>query len=205
VSAEIKAYMLSCPDREQMRLQTMRNLALTDWGDEPDIEIDQTSFERRQERQEQTALSLLRRAGENGHELILFLEDDLEFNVSLRHNLERWYPLARRLPGGHFFGSLYNPGVGLLKRSPKLSFAVANPNGVFGSQAFLIATATARYITENWASVIGMQDIKMSRLAARLCPIYYHDPSLVQHVGAVSAWGGRYHSARDFDALWISP
>jgi hypothetical protein len=202
--ADIKAYMLSCPAREEMRVQTIRNLALTDWGDDPDVEIDQTSFERRQERQEQTALSLLRRAGENGHEFILFLEDDLEFNANLRHNLEHWYPLVKRPRGGHFFASLYNPGVGLLRRSPNLSFVVANPNGVFGSQAFLMSAATARYIAQNWTAVIGMQDIKMSRLAARLCPIYYHDPSLVQHVGAVSAWGGTYHCARDFDPAWTS-
>jgi hypothetical protein len=202
---DIKAYILSCPDREEMRLRTVRNLALTDWSDEPELEIDQTTCERRQERQERTALSLLQRAVESGHELILFLEDDLDFNRRIRYNLEHWYPLARRRPSTAFFASLYNPGVGLLTRSPRHSFFVANPNAVFGSQAFLMSSGTARYIVEHWWDVIGMQDIKMSRLAARLCPVYYHSPSLVQHIGVVSAWGGNYHSAQDFDESWTCP
>jgi hypothetical protein len=36
-------------------------------------------------------------------------------------------------------------------------------------------------------------------LAARLGPIYYHTPSLVQHLGRQSAWGGHFHYAPDFD------
>ncbi|HKD08946.1 MAG TPA: hypothetical protein VKB79_23790 [Bryobacteraceae bacterium] len=199
---DVKAYILSCPDREEMRLQTIRNLAATDWFDEPEVEIDRTTCERRQERQERTALSLLQRAIDSKHELILFLEDDLDFNRRIRHNLENWYPLSRWRPSMPFFASLYNPGVGLLTKSPQRSFCVANPNGVFGSQAFLMSSGAARYITEHWWDVIGMQDIKMSRLAARLCPIYYHSPSLVQHIGVVSAWGGNYHCARDFDESW---
>jgi len=200
---DVKAFILSCPAREEMRLQTIRNLVASDWSDEPEIEIDQTTCERRQERQERTALSLVRRTVESGHELILFLEDDLDFNRRIRHNLEHWYPLVRRRPSTPFFASLYNPGVGLLTKSPQHSFFVANPVGVFGSQAFLISSGVARYIVEHWWDVVGMQDIKMSRLAARLCPIYYHSPSLVQHIGVVSAWGGDYHSAQDFDDSWI--
>ncbi len=203
MALDIKAFILSCPDREEMRLQTIRNLAATDWGDEPEIEIDQTTCERRQERQERTALSLLRNAVESGHELILFLEDDLDFNRHIRHNLEHWYPLVRRRASMPFFASLYNPGVGRLTRSPQHSFFVANPIGVFGSQAFLMSSGAARYIVEHWWDVIGMQDIKMSRLAARLCPVYYHSPSLVQHIGVVSAWGGNYHCAQDFDESWV--
>jgi len=30
-------------------------------------------------------------------------------------------------------------------------------------------------------------------------PIYYHTPSLVQHVGIESAWGGHFHWAPDYD------
>jgi hypothetical protein len=48
-----------------------------------------------------------------------------------------------------------------------------------------------------------MQDIKMSRLAAKIGkPIYYHSPSLVQHVGQASVWGGSFHQSADFDADW---
>jgi hypothetical protein len=201
----IKAYILSCPDRQQLRLQTLVNLRSTDWNEEPEIEIDQTTCERRQERQERTALCLLQRAVDEGSEYILFLEDDLDFNLHLRRNLQSWYPLAKTPSRLHFFASLYNPNIRSLAQSPPHAYFVADPNAVYGSQAFLLSLITARYITEHWGDVVGMQDIKMSRLAARQCPLYYHTPSLVQHVGVESAWGGGFHSAADFSRDWESP
>jgi hypothetical protein len=42
----------------------------------------------------------------------------------------------------------------------------------------------------------------MPRLASRFVPIYYHRPSLVDHVGAESTWGGPRHNAVNFDAKW---
>ena len=48
-----------------------------------------------------------------------------------------------------------------------------------------------------------MQDIRMSRLAGRFRPpLFYHAPSLVQHLGTVSTWGGGFHEAPDFDPDW---
>lgn len=202
------AYILSCPDREELRRQTIANLLATDWQAEPEIEIDQTTCERRQERQERTALRLLQKAVADGPDFILFLEDDLGFNQYLRHNLQHWDPLVNLPLRRHFFASLYNPAfpsVRPLVLDSRHAFFVADPRTVFGSQAFLLSLVTARYITEHWCDVIGMQDIKMSRLAARVCPIYYHTPSLVQHVGVKSVWGGVFHSAIDFSRDWKAP
>jgi len=201
-STQAKAYVLSCPAREELRRQTVMNLEHTDWQGEPEIIIDQTTCERREERQERSALRLLETAIADGPSFILFLEDDLDFNRHLRNNLDHWYPLRHMRGSGHFFASLYNPNVRPLVRSAQHSFMVADPNTVYGSQAFLLSSTTARHIVEHWGDVIGMQDIKMSRLAARVCPLYYHIPSLVQHIGIQSAWGGRFHSASDFDADW---
>jgi len=201
---EARAYVLSCPAREGLRRTTIANLEATDWLSAPEIIIDQTSFVREQERQEHTALRLLETAIADGPSLILFLEDDLNFNRHLRHNLECWYPLRQMREHDHFFASLYNPNVRALTRSPRYSLFVADPNAVYGSQAFLLSVPTGRYIVEHWGEVVGGQDIKMSRLAARVCPIYYHAPSLVQHIGVQSTWGGRFHAARDFSADWRS-
>jgi hypothetical protein len=78
-----------------------------------------------------------------------------------------------------------------------------DPESIFGSQAFLLSRETAIYVVKHWDSVEGMQDIKMSRLAARLAePVFYHAPSLVQHVGRKSTWGGGFHRARDYDRYW---
>jgi hypothetical protein len=201
----IAAYMLSCRERALVRQETQERLAATDWSDPPRLEIDCTTLERREARQEHTARLLLRRAIKEAPDFVLFLEDDLEFNRHLRYNLEHWFPLEHMERGGCFFGSLYNPNVCDLERRPDLAFFIANPNAVYGSQAFMFSLATAQYIEAHWEDVIGMQDIKMSRLAARLSPIYYHMPSLVQHLGTKSAWGGHYHCARDFLVDWKSP
>ena len=201
---QIAAYMLSCPAREAIRNQTLANLAETDWREPPIVEIDQTSHERLQQRQTETALRLLQRAVEDGPEFFLFLEDDLDFNRSLRHNLEYWFPLRQTARRGHFFGSIYNPNVRALERDDAHAFLVADPNSVYGSQAFVLSAATAQHIVNHWESLIGMQDIKMSRLAAQVTPIFYHRPSLVQHISE-SVWGGQFHQALDFQQDWRAP
>ena len=199
---EPAAYMLSCDEREETRRQTLANLRATDWRGPLRVELDRTTFARREERQEDTARRLLHSAVAEAPELILFLEDDLRFNLHLRHNLERWHPLSLLREGGHFFGSLYNPNIRELERRPEHAFFIADPQCVYGSQAFVLSLATARHIVEHWREVPGMQDIKMSRLAAQVCPIYYHLPSLVQHVGTQSVWGGHYHWTQDYDEGW---
>ena len=57
----------------------------------------------------------------------------------------------------------------------------------------------ARYLLRSWNEEGGEPDLRMPRLAGRLVPVYYHRPSLVEHVGHVSTWGGRQHQSVDFD------
>lgn len=196
-----RAFMLSCRARDAMRAATVERLLGTDWGEPPEVVIDGETAERAQDRQERTARRVVERlAGQD--DVGLFLEDDLAFNRHLRHNLEQWPVLAGLDGGSHFFGSLYNPTVHERRRDPERDCFEAEPAAVYGSQAFVVAPATARFLLDRWDEVEGMQDIKMSRLAAQVCPVLYHVPSLVQHVGAESAWGGAYHTAPDFDADW---
>lgn len=198
----INAYVLSCPERESVRAQTLQNLHATDWPGSPRVVIDPVKYPRHQERQEKNALRLLQQAVEEASDVILFLEDDLQFNHHLRCNLENWAPLRQCAEGDFFFGSLYNPGVSELKRYAHLNFFVANPISVYGSQAFILSRATAEYAITHWDEVEGMQDIKISRLAAQRSSLFYHQPSLVQHLGASSVWGGSFHTARDFQPGW---
>jgi hypothetical protein len=189
----------------------------------PLIQLDTNQHERRQERQEHNSLAALKlalgRAGDRGQEtgdrpdFILFMEDDIVFNRHLRHNLEHWAPLRHAERGTRsvepwetqpgpvfFFASLYDCTIRELERHDKRNYFIADPEAVYGSQCYVLSVALAEYIVEHWWEVPGMQDIKMSRLAARRCPIHYHTPSLVQHVGVVSAWGGRFHDTKDFNA-----
>ena len=200
----ITAYMLSCRERALVRRETIERLRATDWGELPHVVLDPAPCERPQERQSRNARSLVARAIADGSDFVLFLEDDLAFNRYLRRNLELWEPLVGTRPGAHFFGSLYNPGVRELKREAGQAFFVADPDAVYGSQAFVVSLATARHLERCWDDVIGMQDIKMSRLASQVGSIYYHVPSLVQHVAVGSVWGGGYHSACDYEEEWTA-
>jgi hypothetical protein len=48
----------------------------------------------------------------------------------------------------------------------------------------------------------GPLDLRISRLAARWSPIWYHHASLVQHRPVASTWGGTTHVAIDFSPDW---
>lgn len=197
----IKACMISCAERQIVREQTLRNLAATDWGEEPVfLQMDASRFESKEDRQTETALRLLEESLQFRTEYILFLEDDLDFNRHIRHNLAHWAPLQNREVT---LAGLYNPGLPELACDHRDRCWIIAPTAVFGSQAFLISRKTAKYLIEHWNEIEGKQDLKMSRLAGRLGPpLLYHCPSLVQHVGRDSVWGGFFHKAADFDREW---
>jgi hypothetical protein len=202
---DIVAYMLSCAARDAVRAATLERLAATDWDAEVVVVLDEAIAERPQDRQEQTARRLLTAAAADGVDVVLFLEDDLDFNHFLRHNLTHWHPLLAAGPDGHLMASLYDPGVAATAWDHERAFSVAHPDLVYGSQAFLLSRATVARVLDGWETVPGMQDMKISRVAAAVGPIHYHRPSLVQHVEVASTWGGPAHWARDFSASWRAP
>jgi hypothetical protein len=220
----IAGVMITCPGREAVLKATLADLRVLADGHHAEgnqslrlhIQLDETTYERRQERQEHNSLAALA-TGLNRFpdaDVLLFFEDDIIFNRHLLHNLQRWSPLrniARLTPGQpqpsarrYMFGSLYDPNVREISCKPDENYFIADPKAVYGSQAFVMSRAMAEHFVENWWDVQGMQDIKMSRLAALLGPIYYHQPSLVQHVGVVSTWtdDARFHDTKYFDGNW---
>ena len=210
----IAGVMITCPGREAQLSATLDDW---DYGAAPlHVQMDTNTCERRQERQEHNSLAALT-TGLNRFpdaDVLLFFEDDIIFNRHLIHNLQRWSPLRnieRATPGHpqpgarrYAFGSLYDPTVRELSAKPAEHYFIADPQAVYGSQAFVMSRAMAKHFVENWWDVEGMQDIKMSRLAALLGPIYYHQPSLVQHVGVVSTWtdDARFHDTKSFNGNW---
>jgi hypothetical protein len=148
----------------------------------------------------QSAFDALKKSLDYEADYILFLEDDLDFNCHIRHNLCRWDPLKR---GVVALASLYNPRVREASSDLQRNARIVDAESVFGSQAFLLSRETVQYIVRRWNDVPGLQDVKISRLAGRLGnPILYHAPSLVQHMGSRSTWGGGFHQAPDFDPVW---
>jgi len=200
-SPKIEACMITCQERAKLRARTLRNLAATDWGEHPvRLQLDDGDSEDRQERQTQASYRALRHGIESKADYLLFLEDDLEFNRFIRHNLLSWRLLRE---GRLTLAGLYNPGLKPVACDVRTNSMVVGANTVFGSQALLLSLATAKHILRHWNTVQGMQDIRISRLAGRLNgPIFYHVPSLVQHVGVKSVWGGTFHQSRDFDPNW---
>lgn len=193
--------MISCAQRERVRRATLRSLASTDWGrDNFHLELDASPSPRKQDRIIETAFRALAHCAHRAADFVLFLEDDLKFNKFLRHNLQQWTPLRSRAAK---LASIYNPGLRELACDVPNHTLLAHPENVFGSQAFILSMDTVKFILRHWDEEAGMQDIRIARLVVRLrLPVCYHVPSLVEHVGWPSTWGGNFHQAVDFDATW---
>jgi hypothetical protein len=109
--------MLTCNRRRETLGQTVSRLRQTDWGEPPVVIWDSMAIEARglrcdrpQSRQEMASRFVLETAlGGARLEYLLFLEDDLDFNRHLRHNLEAWKPLAEGLAT---YATLYNAKPG---------------------------------------------------------------------------------------------
>ncbi len=194
---------MTCEERAAVFAETAAGLAASDWGAPPVVVMDEARYERYQSRVVETGHRLLSRAVEEADDLFLFMEDDIEVNRSIRHNLEHWSPLVERDEGSYFFGSLYNPNISPPATADDPSPAVVgDPRAFYGSQAVVLSVATARAVLDAWDEQPGLPDVRMSRLAARRSPIWFHRPSLVQHRAVPSLWGGAVHQAIDYSPDW---
>jgi ADP-heptose:LPS heptosyltransferase len=200
-TVKIEATMISCRERDQLRRRTLKNLAMTDWGDLPlHIHFDRPADGTFHQRQAQSSYLALKKSLEFRADYILFLEDDLDFNRHLRHNICHWDPIRR---GAATLASLYNPRLPEKGWDVKRNARIVDPKHAYGSQAFLLSKETVEYVVRRWDEVPGLQDKRIILLAERLGkPVFYHAPSLVQHIGASSTWGGGFHQAFDFDPAW---
>jgi ADP-heptose:LPS heptosyltransferase len=200
----IRTYMLSCLARARLRNQTLRNLAATDWGDEPvQVRIDEGLAPSPKESSCRNAFLLLRESLHRPADYVLFLEDDLQFNRFLVHNLRAWRPLRERAVT---LASLFNPDIDPLACDVTRNCSVVAPRSLFGSQALILSYATVQYLIRHWQDEPRPHDHRIPRLAGRLGrPVLLHVPSLVQHIGSESTWGGPYIEAVDFDPDWKAP
>jgi hypothetical protein len=197
----IGAVVISSVKGNEFRPQTLANLARTDWGDLPlQIQVEEGEQAGREPGRTHSTYLALKKSLQGREDYILLLEDDLDFNRHLRHNLLHWGPLKNRTVT---LASLYNPRV--RERACDLSnnARIVEPKFACASQAFLISRDTVDYLVRHWHKVEGSQEIKIPCLAGRLKnPIYYHAPSLVQRLGSASVPGENFHRAMDFDPDW---
>jgi ADP-heptose:LPS heptosyltransferase len=198
---KIQAVMISGVKRQATRRQTMENLAGTDWDGAPVlVQINDDYSDHDRQADPHCAYLALRNSLEQGADYILLLEDDLEFNVHIRHNLQNWSPLRT---GMLTLASLFNPGVRELACDLQNNARIVTPGSVRGSQALLISKDTLQYVVRHWRRVTGSHEVRIARLAVRQRkPILYHAPSLVQHVHGPDAPGEHRYGAMDFDRNW---
>lgn len=183
------ARVLSCRDRRAQLEKTIADLAISDWKDDPIVHLDGDGAGTRLDRINANWQAAIRGTVNSGIPSLI-LEDDVRVNRHLRHNLQRWSPAADPL----FFGSIYN-GAGIDVRA-------VDAQRMWGGQGIVVSAAMAAHLIEHWDDEPGFADTRMPRVAVRRAPVYQHAPSLVQHIGRVSTWGGPFHQAADFDADW---
>ncbi len=204
---DLEAFIISCPQREQVRARTLASLTASDWKGGVHVVIDDCP----------ATVPVLQRIGETWFravqaaslakaDCLLLLEDDVEVGRHIRHNLETWKPIvavrARSGRGYQLYGSLYDPGILRFRSKQADQYFYAFPQLVWGAQAVVMSPETARLLVARWRTRDEEPDLKMPRIAAAVTPIFYHLPSLVQHIGTSSTWGGTPHSARAYDPEW---
>jgi len=199
-----EAFMVSCRAREAVRGESLRSLAAGGWDRPPKIVLDDEVEPTPLQRIHRTWRRTLERAAASAARFVLLLEDDIVVGRWFKRNLLAWPVLAQHPPEQAFFASLYNPSLPYHVIRPEENCLVSDPRYVWGAQALVMTPPTARFVLERWNEELGNPDQKMPRLAARVTPIYFHVPSLVNHADVPTTWGGMEHRAGDFDADWLS-
>jgi hypothetical protein len=197
----ISAIMLSHATHAEIRDQTLQNLAATDWKDLPlQIKIENGPKDDQGAWLKKITLSALRENFENQSHYLLFLEDDLNFNRNIRHNLYNWKPLTT---GTVRMASLYNPNVCELACDVANNARFVAPRSVFGGQAILISRDAVRHLLRRRPMPQKQEPFGLSGFARLLQkPVHYHAPSLVQHIGSPDDKTKKLHQAMDFELLW---
>ena len=187
-------YMISCAERAADRAATLASLARSDWGQAPELVLDDGAGATKLERISRTWTRMLDRAARCSRDAVLLLEDDLRFDPALRQKVEMWLPfvkvLARRSyrdpSAGFFFGTLYNNSAPIFQVAAGPGWAIGPGDFFWGGQAIVTTPATIRAVL-GVPCAYAYPDECLGKAMAKVTPIYYHVPSLVRHVG-VSTW-----------------
>jgi hypothetical protein len=176
-----ETFMVSCRRRAADRAATLRNLAASDWGQEPTLVLDDERGATTVERIRRTWIRALTLASQSNADLVLLVEDDVRFAPRLRAIVENWGPLKTR--ARLFFGSLFDnlPSFHPLAGA---DYALAPPSAFWGFQAIVSTPQTLSEILGRIPAACPPHiDECIGRSIANLTPIYVHKPGLVLHVG----------------------
>lgn len=193
----IRPMILSCPDRHESLAETIRSWDATDWPGRPSIVMDLLDSPARSLSMVFNSQRLLAEFLSGWGEYLLFIEDDVEFNQFLFHNLQTWQPLTSRSLA---IGSIYHsPDCAPAHQIISHDTFAADLKTVGGSQALLIRRDAVERSLQRWDEFLGMnQDLRIFHALADREQLICHMPGLVQHRPVASTWGGRPHQSSNF-------
>src|SRR5262249_16756981 len=137
---KIQVVMLSGTNGQTSRQQTLEDLRKSDWDAAPLIV---QIHDETEEAEIQSAYLALRNSLAHDFDYVLLLEDDLQLNAHLRHNLQNWRPLRS---GEVMMASIFNPGVREVACDLPNNARIVKPGSVQGGGAFLISRGMVEYI-----------------------------------------------------------
>src|SRR5579884_2264736 len=193
---KIAPYILTCPERAGVLADTLTSFGATDWPEAPRVIVDTSDDPSPKVRQTKNALKLLQEAIGQPWDYLLFLEDDLDFNRHLHHNLANWHPIRH---GYARLATLYaSASRGMFAGHNAFAYLAAQHGG---SQALLIHRAVVEEVLAGWDGfTTEMQDIRICGIASRTDPlIHVYNPNLVQHRAAKSTWDGPATASPTYD------
>jgi ADP-heptose:LPS heptosyltransferase len=198
---DIEVVMISCEERKRYRKQSLQKLVRTDWEGYPvHVQIEKPQVGSIQERETAAAYLALKESLRRKSDYILLLEDDVECNLHLRHNLINWAPLQS---GAAEVAVLCSSGVREFACDIRNNFRVLESHYIIDSAAFLFSRETARGLVKHWNELEGRWNCRVSFLAEQLSKqILCHAPSLVRRTMRKSIQGKVPRQAIDFDPEW---
>lgn len=207
-SRPLDAYVVvqTCKGRSKELNKTLKSIRASDLGIEPRVLRDHEAIEDIGVVETDKYLRIglansmaLREFLATSHEYLLFMEDDVDINPYLRHNIETWRPFIY----GLHYASMFHPiRLGPLGMQPmaqsyeERDFRVADPVYFYGAQCLLISRAAAKATLAFWNKIdtkypiLDRQGPNNVSYALR-SPILVHSPGLVHHRAALkSMWKG---------------
>jgi hypothetical protein len=197
----IEIVMISCEERKRYRKRSLQNLARTDWKDwGVHVQIEKSQVGSIQEREMAAAHLALKEGLRRKSDYILLLEDDVECNFHLRHNLGNWAPFQS---GVAAMAALSNSGVRELACDIRRNFRVLDSHYIIDSAALLFSRETVLDLVRHWNEVSGSWKSRIPIFADQLSKqILCHAPSLVRRTARESIPGMVPRQAIDFDPEW---
>jgi hypothetical protein len=204
-------YLVSYPANAESLRQTLASVRASDWGEEPVVVMQPADWPVGREAGARTYRMALERAGADGCDFAVILEDDVRVGAHVRHNLLT-NPLVAR-DAADYLG-LFQPDLvsdPWERTEGHLGYRLARPrytgpddgwekHRLWGAQGYCLSARLVRAALERWNWLTGSPDSRVLGVCGELrLPPWYTAPCLVEHAPLRSAFGTPAARAVDFD------